>query len=382
VRIPFHRPSIGPAEIDRVVETLRSGWLTTGPRTQEFERDLARFVGRRHAVGVNSCTAALALALECSGVGPGDEVITSPITFASTANVIVHRGAAPVFVDVEPATLNIDADKIDSVVTERTKAIIPVHLAGLPCDMDRICATAARFDVPVVADCAHALETRYKGRNVGRWGSAACYSFYATKNITTGEGGMLATDDDELEARARILSNHGLSRDAWRRYGEEGYRHWEVFEAGYKYNMFDIQAALGIEQLKRVNEFAARRRRISELYDAAFAEVDELRPLKAPEYGESARHLYVVLFLVEKLTRDRDAIMNDIQRRGVGIGIHFRAVHLHEFYRKRFGFSRGLCPNAEYASDRLMSLPLFPAMTDEDAGEVIRVVKDVLAECS
>jgi len=382
VKVPFHRPSVGPTEIDRVVDVLRSGWLTAGPETKEFEKRFAAFVGRRCAVGLNSCTAALALALECCGVGSGDEVIVSPVTFASAANVIVHRGARPVFVDVEPETLNMDPDVIEAAVTERTRAVIPVHFAGTPCDMDRICAVAAASGVSVIADCAHAIETQYKGRNVGCWGDAACYSFYATKNMTTGEGGMLLSDDDEFGQHAALLSLHGMTCDAWRRRGEEGYRHWDILEAGYKYNMFDIQAALGIAQLARMGEFSARRREICAFYDAAFCRMPQLRLLRTPDYGESARHLYVLLLLVENLTRDRDWIMNELGRRGVGIGIHFRAVHLHTFYRERFGFSRGLCPEAEYASDRVISLPLFPAMTDGQVEYVIRTVKAVIRECS
>src|SRR3990172_5481140 len=273
--LPFNRPALGPEEEKEIIETLRSGWLTTGARTRRFESDFAQFTGARHAIGVNSCTAALHLALVANGIGEGDEVITTPITFAATANVIVHTRARPIFVDVEADTLNVDAAQIGAKITRRTRAIIPVHLSGQPCAMDDILAIARKHNLAVIEDAAHAAESVYRGRKVGSIGDATAFSFYATKNVTTGEGGMLTTDDDDLAERVRILSLHGISHDAWKRYTNEGYKHYEVLFPGYKYNMFDLQAALGLHQLAKVEKHWQARKALAEKYDRALAGVPE-----------------------------------------------------------------------------------------------------------
>jgi dTDP-4-amino-4,6-dideoxygalactose transaminase len=373
----FHRPSIGEAEERAVLEVLRSGWLTTGPKAKEFERRFAAYRGAAHGVAMNSCTAALHVALLAMGVGPGDEVVTSPMTFASTANVIVHTGATPVFCDVQADTLNMDPGALAGTVTERTKAVIPVHFAGHPCDMDEISRVARSCGAAVLEDAAHAVESEYKGAPVGILGDAAAFSFYATKNITTAEGGMLVTNDAELAERAQILALHGISRDAWKRYSDEGYSHWDIVAAGFKYNMPDLAAALGLAQLDRVDEFWEARRRLTERYDAGLAGVPGLRLMERRDYVKTAYHLYVV-----RVTPDapvsRDGFIAAIQERGIGIGVHFRAVHLHPFYRETYGFEPGAFPVAEEAGDTVVSLPLFPSMTDAEVDRVVSAVREVV----
>ena len=377
--LPFHRPLIGVEEETEVVQTLRSGWITTGPRTQEFEKAFTDYIGCRHAIGLNSGTAGLHLALVALGVGEGDEVITTPITFPATANVIVHQRARPVFADIDPETLNIDPDKIEGKITPKTKAIMPVHLAGHPCEMDRISEIARKYNLKVIEDAAHALEAEYHGKKVGVLGDVAAFSFYATKNITTGEGGMLTTDDDEIADMVNILRLHGISRDAWKRYGLEGYKHWDTLYPGYKYNMFDIQAAIGIHQLKKVGKFLQIRRKYVEMYDQAFAQIPEIKVPGRKENIKHSHYLYVIQVKTEDLTADRDIIMNAIQAENIGIGIHFRALHLQPYYKNTYGFKPGDFPNAEYASDRVISLPLYPAMTEEDMADVIKAVSRVIS---
>jgi dTDP-4-amino-4,6-dideoxygalactose transaminase len=377
--LPYHQPLIDADDERAVLETLRSGWLTTGPRTKGFERDLAAYTGAAYCVGVNSCTAALHLALEAVGVGAGDEVITSPITFASTANVIVHRAARPVFVDVEPDTFNIDANGIEAALTPRTKALIPVDFAGQPCDLDALMAIGARHQLPVIEDAAHALGADYKGRRVGGIADMTCFSFYANKNITSGEGGALTTNRQEWADRVTVMALHGLSRDAWKRYSAEGYRHWDIIAPGYKYNMFDLQAALVRSQFDKLVAFQARRAVLKARLDAGLRDVDALAFPAQQDWNTNAHHLYPIIVRTEMLTADRDVVMNAIQAENIGIGVHFRAVHLHPYYVDTFGFTRGMFPNAEYYSDRTISLPLYPRMTDADADDVVAAVRKVIA---
>lgn len=377
--LPYHQPLIDADDERAVVETLRSGWITTGPRTKAFERTLAEAVGAARAVAVNSCTAALHLALEIAGVGPGDEVITSPITFASTANVIVHRGARPVFADVDPHTLNIDVASLEAAVTPRTKAIIPVDFAGHPADLDEILALAHARGLVVIEDAAHAIGAEYRGRRVGGIADMTAFSFYATKNITSGEGGALTTNNEEWAERAGILALHGISRDAWKRYSSAGYAHWDIVAAGYKYNMFDLQAALVTSQLAKIDDFWRRRVALKAHLDAGLRDLPELTlPGEKPGIRH-AYHLYPVVVRTEMLTADRDVVMNAIQAENVGIGVHFRAVHLHPYYMETFGFRRGDFPHAEYYSDRAISLPLYPRMSNADADDVVAAVRTVIA---
>ena len=377
--LPYHQPLIDADDEGAVVETLRSGWLTTGPRTKGFEKDLAAYAGAAYCVGVNSCTAALHLALEAVGVGSGDEVITSPITFASTANVIVHRGARPVFVDVEPDTFNINPGGIEAALTPRTKALIPVDFAGQPCDLDAIMGIGARHGLPVIEDAAHALGADYKGRRIGGIADMTCFSFYANKNITSGEGGALTTNRQEWADRITVMALHGLSRDAWKRYSAEGYRHWDIIAPGYKYNMFDVQAALVGSQFKKLEAFQVRRDALKARLDAGLKDIAELAFPAERSWGTHAHHLYPIVVRTEMLRADRDVIMNAIQGENIGIGVHFRAVHLHPFYVDTFGFRRGMFPNAEYYSDRAISLPIYPRMTDDDADDVVAAVRKVIS---
>lgn len=377
--LPFHQPLVDADDERAVLETLRSGWLTTGPRTKSFEKELAAYTGAARCVAVNSCTAALHLGLEAIGVGPGDEVITSPITFASTANVVVHRGARPVFADVQPDTWNIDPAAIDAAVTGRTKAVIPVDFAGHPADLDEVMAVGARHGLVVIEDAAHAIGAEYKRRRIGGIADMTCFSFYATKNITSGEGGAITTNRQEWADRIEIMALHGISRDAWKRYGTDGYRHWDIVAPGYKYNMFDLQAALVLSQFAKLDAFAGRRTVLKGRLDAGLRDIPEIGLPAARPFITHAHHLYPIVVRTETLTADRDTIMNAIQAEHVGIGIHFRAVHLHPFYAETFGFRRGMFPNAEYYSDRTISLPLYPRMTDADADDVVTAVRKVIA---
>ena len=377
--LPYHQPSIDADDEQAVLETLRSGWITTGPRTKTFEHTLAEYVGAARAVAVNSCTAALHLALEAAGVGSGDEVITSPITFASTANVIVHRGASPVFADVQPDTLNIDVDRLEAAITPRTKAVIPVDFAGHPADLDAIMALARNRNLVVIEDAAHSIGAEYGGRRVGGIADMTAFSFYATKNITSGEGGALTTNNIEWAERIAIMALHGISRDAWKRYGSEGYKHWDIIYPGYKYNMFDLQGALVLSQLAKIDRFWKRRVSLKAILDAGLSDIAEIdRPGERPGI-KHAYHLYPIIVRTEALNADRDTIMNAIQAENVGIGVHFRAVHLHPYYQETFGFRRGDFPNAEYYSDRTISLPLYPRMSDADADDVVAAVRTVIA---
>ena len=376
--LPYHQPLIESDDETAVLDVLRSGWLTTGPQTKTFERTLADYVGAAHAVAVNSCTAALHLALQVAGVGPGDEVITSPITFASTANVIVHCGATPVFADVDPVTINIDPQKLEAALTPRTKAVIPVDFAGHPADLDAIAAVVKGRRITVIEDAAHSIGAEYDGRRVGGIADMTAFSFYATKNITSGEGGALTTNNEEWAERASIMALHGISRDAWKRYGNEGYKHWDIVYPGYKYNMFDIQGALVLSQLSKLERFYQRRVALKARLDAGLRDLREIvLPQERPGIRH-AYHLYPIVVRTEQLTADRDTLMNAIQAENIGVGVHFRAVHLHPYYVDTYGFRRGQFPNAEYYSDRTISLPLYPRMNDADADDVVEAVHRVV----
>ena len=377
--LPFHRPSFGPEEEAEVIAALRSGWVTMGPRTQKLEAAFRDLLGIPYAVAVNSCTAAIHLALLGLGIGPGDEVVTTPLSFATTANVLVHVGAMPVFADVEPDTLNLDPKAVAEKIGPRTKAIMPVHLHGHPCDMDALRDLGERNGLAIIEDAAHAIEATYKGRRMGADSTAAAFSFYATKNITTGEGGMLVTARKDLAEKAEILRLHGISRDAWKRYGSEGFRHWDILLPGYKYNLSDILAAVGVAQLPKLDRFTAERERLFALYDAALAGLPEIiLPTRRPE-ARSACHLYNIRVKVEQLRWTRDQIMAAIQAENIGLGVHFRALHLHPYYRDHLGFRRGICPVAEAASDRLFSIPLYPGLSAVELQDVVTAISKVLA---
>jgi dTDP-4-amino-4,6-dideoxygalactose transaminase len=376
--VSFAPPAIGEREIAEVVATLESGWLSTGPRVKQFEGAFADYVGAAHAVAVNSCTAALHLSLLASKVGGGDEVITTPLTFCATANVVIHAGATPVFADIDPISLNLDPVAAGNVVTSRTRAIIPVHYAGTPADMPAFQALARRHGLRLVEDAAHCVEGVADGRKVGSIGDFTCFSFYATKNLTTGEGGMVTTNDEAAAAFMRTASLHGMSRDAWARYAPGGAAHYDVVMPGFKYNMMDIQAAIGLHQLARLTELHARRSAIWAQYDAGFADLPLRLPAPIDAGSVHARHLYTVLVDAAAAGISRDTLQARLRDRGVSTSIHFRALHLHPYYQERFGFRRGMFPAAEAVSDTTLSLPLSAAMSASDVERVLEAVHDVL----
>ncbi|CAB1245876.1 putative glutamine-dependent sugar transaminase [Ruminococcaceae bacterium BL-6] len=377
--IPYNVPDITDAEISEVVDTLKSGWIAKGPRTVKFEKEFAEYLGAKHAVAMNSCTAALHVALAAKGIGPGDEVITTPMTFASTANTIIHVGATPVLADIDYRTGCIDPDEIEKKITPKTKAVVPVHYSGQVCDLDRIYEIADRHGLFVSEDAAHALWSRYKGRLIGnRLRGTASYSFYATKNLTTGDGGMLVTDDDEIAERARVLAGQGMSQNAWNRYAKGGTWKYDIVEAGYKYNMFDIQAALGLIQLRRLEEMQEKRLKIADWYQKAFGAIDAVDPPFVPEYATHCWHLYVLRVVPELLTIDRDRFIVELNERNVGTSVHFIPVHNMSLYRNRFGYKESDLPNAQKHFERIISLPLYPSMTDEEVQYVIDAVRDIV----
>jgi len=377
----FGRPQIGEEEIDEVVDTLRSGWIGFGPKCIRFEEDFAAYTRSGYALSVNSCTAALHLALLAAGVGSDDQVITTPLTFAATANVITHVGARPVFVDVDRRTQNLDPERIGRAITRHTKAIMPVHMTGWPCDMDAIGAIAERHGVPVIEDAAHAAESWYRGRKVGSISRFTAFSFYATKNMTTAEGGMLTTDDASVIDRLKALRLHGLDKDAWKRYAPGGFVPYQTTEPGYKYNMTDLQASLGLHQLARLERNLKTRDSIWEIYDQAFGELEAIRPpWPGREAGtRHARHLYTIQLELERLEVDRNGFIRALSAENIGTGIHFVPVHLHQYYRDTYGFRRDDYPNAEHIGDRTVSLPISASMTEEDADDVVAAVRKVVA---
>jgi dTDP-4-amino-4,6-dideoxygalactose transaminase len=376
-RVPFARPDLGEEEIAEVVDTLRSGWLTTGPKTARFEEAFARSLGVAHALGTSSCTGALHLALAALGVGPGDEVITSTLTFAATANVIVHVGARPVFADIDPRTFNLDPADAAARVTERTRAIIAVHYAGRPCDLPalRAAAAAGRF---LVEDCAHAIGASLDGRALGAWADAAGFSFYANKNLTTGEGGMLTTPSAEVHARARTLRLQGMTRDVFQRGGSPlpSWR-YEIVAAGYKYPMSDIQAAIGIHQLAKLERHQAARARLAARYDARLPAA-LVRPAPLPAGAVHGHHLYVVR-VAAGARLDRDALFSALVARGIEPSVHFVPLHLQPYFQQAWGCRAGDFPHAEEAFGELLSLPLFPTMTDEQQDYVVATLEELLA---
>jgi perosamine synthetase len=377
--LPFHVPQIGEEEIRSVVETLRSGWITTGAKVAAFERDFAKFVGARHAIAVNSATAALHLSLDALGVTRGDEVIVPTMTFAASAEVVIYLGAEPVLVDCQPDTLNMDPDDLERKISPRTKAIMPVHFGGQPCEMHRIREIARRHQIPLVEDAAHSLPASYEGQTVGTISDLTCFSFYATKTITTGEGGMVTTENDEYADRIRIMSLHGISRNAWNRYAAEGSWYYEILQPGYKYNMTDIAAALGIEQLKRCHAFRDIRHGIAQEYNRGFAGLREIvTPVSRPDV-EHAWHLYVIQLQLERLRIDRAQFIEALKAEKLGTSVHFIPLHLHPYYRDRWGYAPDDLPQANAVFQRTISLPIYPGMTDEDVQDVIGAVQNICA---
>jgi len=375
----FGSPLIGEEEIQEVVATLRSGWIGTGPRVSEFERLMASHTGAKYAIAVNSCTAALHLSLVVLGIGYGDEVITTPMTFAATANAIIHTGAKPVFADVDRNTMLITPEKIEAAITPRSRAIMPVHLAGSACDMDAIRDIARRHNLFLIEDAAHAIETTYRGEQVGNIGDLTCFSFYVTKNVTTAEGGMVTTNNEEWARRIRTLSLHGMDRDAYRRFSDSGYKHYQVVAPGFKYNMTDVQAALGIHQLRRVNENWHRRDEIWCRYQKGLASLPIGLPATDDPDSKHARHLYRILVHEERCGKTRDRVLEDLKSFKIGSGVHYLPVHLHPYYRNTFGYREGCYPNAEWIGRGTLSIPLSAKLTDDDVTDVIEALLQIFS---
>ncbi|GBC90645.1 MAG: UDP-4-amino-4,6-dideoxy-N-acetyl-beta-L-altrosamine transaminase [Fimbriimonadales bacterium] len=376
--LPFAIPTIDEAEEQAVLEALRSGWLTTGPKVRAFEQALCAYTGAPYAVAVNSCTAALHLVLAAWGIGVGDEVITTPLTFCATIEAIEYVGATPVLADIDPRTGNIDPQQIERALTPRTHAIIPVHYGGLPCDMAEIMDIAERRQLRVLEDAAHAIGAEYRGRKIGVVGHATAFSFYANKNMTTGEGGAITTADPELADRCRILSLHGISRDAWKRYTATGSWYYEVEMLGYKYNLTDIQAAIGLAQLQKLDAMNQRRAQIAARYRNAFAEMDFLEPfpLTLPEDRTHVWHLFTIVLNLDALRIDRAQFIEELRTRQIGVSVHYIPIHYHPHYRG-YGWQRGQFPHAERYYERTISLPLYPAMDDADVDYVIEAVYEI-----
>ncbi len=397
--LPFALPDIDETELAQVKEALESGWITTGPKTRQFEEQFALRVGAKHAIAVNSCTAAMHLALEAVGLAAGDEVITTPYTFAATAEVIQYFQAKPVFVDICEDDFNINTSLIEQAITDRTRAVIPVHVAGFPVELDAIYSLAERYGLAVIEDAAHAFPARYKNRSVGRTGinnrSAVCFSFYATKTMTTGEGGMICTNDSKLAERCRFMSLHGISKDAWKRYTAEGSWYYEIIAPGFKYNMTDIAAGMGLAQLAKENKMWGRRREIAAEYYRVFRKCPELQVPPDPEVTatyssrnelnrkervgcQHAWHLYMLRLNPEKLSIDRSAFIEELKKRNIGSSVHFIPLHMHPYYRNVYGYRPEDYPVAYQEYSREISLPIFSKMNDTDVQDVIEAVFDII----
>ncbi len=374
----FGAPLIEEAEIEEVVRTLRSGWIGTGPKVARFEQAFQDFLGAPHAAAVNSCTAALHLSLLASGVGPGDEVITTPMTFCATVNAIIHAGATPVLADVDPATFNIDPEQVRRKLSPRTRAILPVHFAGRPCDMDALSAIAAERGLRLIEDCAHAIETQYHGRKAGTFGDFGCFSFYVTKSVVTGEGGMVVCKREDDISRIKMLALHGMSEDAWKRFSDSGFKHYQVLECGFKYNMMDLQAALGIHQLARVERNHERRSEIWRQYDAAFSGLPVGIPSPPEPDTRHARHLYALLIDPDRCGLSRDRFLEAMTQRNIGVGVHYVGIADHPFYQRAFGWRPEHVPNATRIGRQTLSLPLAANLSEADVADVIGAVRACL----
>jgi len=383
VKVPYHRPSIGPEEIEEVVNTLKSGWLTTGPRTERFEQEFRESVAAPHALAVNSCTSGLHLALVSLNIGPGAEVITTPLTFCATVNAIIHVGATPVLADVGPDG-NIDSASVAARITERTRAVIPVHLAGLPCEMDAIWDLATKYNLHVIEDAAHAGGSHYRGLPIGAGNSetghvsaASVFSFYATKNLTSAEGGMVTTHDESLAETMRTLCLHGISKGAWDRYSDRGNWYYEVLRPGFKYNLSDIQSAIGIHQLRKLEQFIAVRTRYAEAYNRAFAGVPEFELPPDKKHCRHAWHLYTLRLNLDKIEINRDQFIDELKQKGVGTSVHFIPIPLHPAYASLAHRPENQCPETLALYPRLISLPLYPAMTEDQVEYVAESAKEI-----
>jgi len=376
--LTFGSPLIGEEEIDEVINCLRTGWLGTGPKVKLFEEQFSQHQNSRYAVGLNSCTAALHLSMLALEIGPGDEVITTPLTFCATINSIIHAGATPVLADVDPVSMNIDPASIQEKITEKTKCILPVHFAGRSCDMDSIMKITKEKNLLLVEDCAHAIETEYKNRAAGTFGEFGCFSFYVTKNVVTGEGGMVVTNNKQHADRVKLLALHGMSKDAWNRFSDEGYQHYYVEEAGYKYNMMDIQASIGIHQLKKIEKHWQRRKIIWDFYNEELKDLPITRPSTIEENTKHAYHLYTILIDEKRTGISRDEFLNKMQSKNIGTGVHYLSIPEHPYYQRTYGWKPEDYPNAMRIGRQTVSLPLSPKLTNKNIQDVTDTVKNIL----
>ncbi|MGA3209011.1 MAG: DegT/DnrJ/EryC1/StrS family aminotransferase [Syntrophales bacterium] len=374
----FGSPIIEDDEIREVVASMKSGWLGTGPKVARFEEDFRKYKGAEYAVALNSCTAALHLSLLASGVRPGDEVITTAMTFCSTVNAIIHSGATPVLADIDRNTMNVDPEQIRTKITSRTRAILPVHFAGRPCDMDTICAIAEEYNLKIIEDCAHAIETESKGRKAGTFGDFGCFSFYVTKNIVTGEGGMVLAKREGDAALIKILGLHGMTKDAWKRFSDEGYKHYYVVGCGFKYNMMDLQAAIGIHQLQRVGSYWQRRREVWKKYNSAFAGLPIGLPAEPESGTRHAFHLYTILVDGDRAKISRDEFLDAMTKQNIGVGVHYLSIPEHPYYQEVFGWRPEEYPNAMAIGRQTVSLPISAKLKEEDIEDVVGAVRRVL----
>ncbi|AYA78043.1 UDP-4-amino-4,6-dideoxy-N-acetyl-beta-L-altrosamine transaminase [Bacillus sp. Y1] len=375
-QIPYALPLIEDEEIKEVLDTLHSNWLSKGPKTVEFEKQFSDYVNSNFAIGLNSCTAGLHISQLAAGIGPGDEVITTPYTFVASANTIIHTGAKPVFVDIDPVTMNIDPSKIEEKITDRTKAIIPVHFAGYPCDMDPILEIAKKHNLVVIEDAAHAVYTQYKGRMVGSISDFTCFSFYATKNLVTGEGGMVTTNSEEMADKLRVMSLHGMSKNAWNRYSGKGSWFYEVEYPGFKYNMTDMQAALGLVQMKKLQSMQEKRESIAKIYNEAFSKIEGIITPYDNAENVHAWHLYVIRLKEDNFTIDRAEFIEKLKEKGIGTSVHFIPVPMHPYYKQQ-GYRIEDYPNALEAYNGAISIPLYPKMSHEQVMRVVEAVEEL-----
>ncbi len=378
----FAQPLIEQPEMDEVLDSMRKAWLGTGPKVHRFERDFAAYKNLPHAAALNSCTAALHLACLALDIGPGDEVVTTAMTFCSSVNAIIHTGATPVLADIDPVTLNIDPASIEMCITPRTKALLIVHFAGRPCDMNSVMNIANRHGLRVIEDCAHAIESEYHGQKTGSFGNVGCFSFYATKNVVTGEGGMALSADQSLIDRIRIMALHGMSADAWARFSDAGYKHYQVVDHGFKYNMMDLQAAIGLHQLSRVERNYRRRAHIWQRYMNELSGLPLILPAPAEKETRHAFHLFTVRLNQDEARMDRDSMLSALHVRNIGTGVHYLSIPEHPYYQRRYSWRPEDTPHAMAYGRQTFSLPLSPKMTDQDVDDVIEAVTDVLRGCS
>lgn len=376
--IIFGSPQICKEEINEVVASMKSGWLGTGPKVARFEEDFCKYKDALFAVAVNSCTAALHLSLLASGIKAGDEVITTALTFCSTVNSIIHTGATPILADVNPQTMNINPDEIIKKITSKTKAIIPVHFAGRPCKMDEICKIAKKHNLTIIEDCAHAIETEYHKVKAGNFGRFGCFSFYVTKNVITGEGGMILAKNKNDSNRLKILALHGMSKDAWKRFSDKGYKHYQVVECGYKYNMMDLQAAIGIHQLERVENNWKRRKEIWDKYNSAFSNLPIGIPALIAKETRHAYHLYTILIDDHKTSIKRDEFLEKMTEKRIGVGVHYLSIPEHKYYQKKFGWKPQDYPNAMKIGRQTVSIPISPKLKNKEVNYIIKTVKELV----